>query len=51
MRGAGNDLVRIDEGNGVFTNSIPTTIVGERRNDDLVGGSGAETLRGGPGTT
>jgi Ca2+-binding RTX toxin-like protein len=47
--GAGDDLVRIDESNGVFTDSIPTTIDGGDGNDALVGGSGAETLLGGEG--
>jgi hypothetical protein len=46
----GDDVVRIDESNGVFTDTIPTTILGGHGNDNLVGGSGAETLRGGPGT-
>jgi Ca2+-binding RTX toxin-like protein len=46
---AGNDLVRIDDGNGAFTNSIPTTIAGEDGNDFLLGGAGAETLVGGAG--
>jgi hypothetical protein len=45
----GDDLVRIDEGNGVFTDSIPTTIDGGAGDDLLVGGTGAVTLRGGPG--
>jgi Ca2+-binding RTX toxin-like protein len=47
--GPGDDAVRIDESNGVFTDSIPTTIVGGEGNDTLIGGSGAETLIGGPG--
>ena len=47
---AGDDVVRIDESNGVFTDTIPTTILGGRGNDNLAGGSGTETLRGGPGT-
>ncbi len=47
--GAGDDLVRIDESNGVFTDSIPTTIDGGDGNDNLAGGSGAETLLGGDG--
>ncbi len=46
---AGDDHVRIDESNGVFTDSIPTTLAGEAGNDDLAGGSGAETMLGGPG--
>ena len=47
--GAGNDLVRIDDGNGAFTNSIPTTIAGDDGNDVLLGGAGAERLVGGAG--
>jgi hypothetical protein len=47
--GAGADLVRIDESNGVFTDTIPTTIDGGDGNDNLVGGSGAEILLGGSG--
>jgi Ca2+-binding RTX toxin-like protein len=46
---AGNDLVRIDDGNGAFTNSIPTTIAGDDGNDFLLGGTGAERLAGGAG--
>jgi Ca2+-binding RTX toxin-like protein len=46
---AGDDLVRIDETNGVFTDSTPTTIDGGGGNDTLLGGSGAETLVGGDG--
>jgi len=47
--GAGDDLVRVDERNGVFTDAIPTTIDGGDGNDTLAGGSGAETLLGGNG--
>ena len=47
--GAGDDLVRIDDSNGAFTDSIPTTIDGGDGNDTLIGGSGAETLIGGDG--
>jgi Ca2+-binding RTX toxin-like protein len=47
--GAGDDLVRIDESNGIFTDSIPTTLDGGPGNDTLSGGSGAETLIGGDG--
>ena len=42
----GDDLVRIDEGGGIFTDTIPTTIAGGAGNDRLLGGSGAQTLRG-----
>ena len=46
---AGDDLVRVDESNGVFTDTIPTRIDGGDGNDSLAGGSGAETLLGGDG--
>ena len=46
---AGNDLVRIDESNGLFADSIPTTIDGGNGNDTIVGGKGIETLLGGRG--
>ena len=42
----GNDLVRIDEANGVFTDQIATTLAGGRGNDTLAGGRGVETLLG-----
>ena len=45
----GDDSVRIDESNGVFTDKIPTRIDGGPGNDNLAGGSGAETLLGGSG--
>jgi hypothetical protein len=47
--GPGDDLVRIDESNGVFTDSLPTTIDGRLGDDRLAGGRGSETLLGGPG--
>ena len=46
--GDGDDLVRIDESNGVFSD-IPTTIDGGAGADSLAGGSGAELLLGGDG--
>ena len=45
----GDDFVRIDEANGVFTDSIPTALDGGNGNDNLAGGSGAELLLGGFG--
>src|SRR5262249_20670082 len=47
--GAGDDVVRIDESNGVFNDTIPTLIAGGSGNDNLAGGSGAETFLGGSG--
>jgi Ca2+-binding RTX toxin-like protein len=47
--GNGDDSVRIDEGNGVFSDTIPTTINGGNGDDRLVGGAGAVTLNGGNG--
>ena len=46
---AGDDVVRIDERNGAFNTTVPTTIDGGAGNDVIAGGSGAETLRGGDG--
>ncbi len=47
--GPGNDLVRIDESNGVFNDKLPTILDGGPGDDNLAGGSGAETLIGGSG--
>jgi RTX calcium-binding nonapeptide repeat (4 copies) len=46
---SGNDAVRIDEGNGAFTDTIPTAIAGGVGNDTIAGGKGVETLLGGDG--
>src|SRR6266498_1554667 len=46
---AGGDLVRIDESNGSFTDTTPTTIDGGDGNDTIAGGKGNETLLGGRG--
>jgi predicted lipoprotein with Yx(FWY)xxD motif len=46
---AADDLIRIDENNGVFTDTTPTTIDGGTGSDTISGGSGAETLIGGDG--
>ena len=46
---AGDDLVRIDDANGIFTDTIPTTLDGEGGNDTLAGGFGAERLLGDDG--
>ncbi len=47
--GNGRDSVRVDDANGTFTDSIPTTIAGGNGDDSLEGGQGAETFRGGNG--
>jgi hypothetical protein len=47
--GDGNDVARIDDSNGSFTDTIPTTISGDNGDDTLTGGLGAETFRGGEG--
>src|SRR5262249_47033510 len=47
--GTGDDLVRIDDANGAFTNAIPTILDGGDGNDTLIGGAGAERFQGGAG--
>jgi Ca2+-binding RTX toxin-like protein len=46
---AGDDVIRMDESNGAFTDTIRTTLDGGRGEDQLSGGRGAETLLGGEG--
>jgi Ca2+-binding RTX toxin-like protein len=46
--GGGDDQVRIDQTNGLFTDD-PVTIDGGSGNDTLLGGDGADTLIGGSG--
>ena len=48
--GNGDDSLRIDESNGVFADTIPTTLDGGNGNDRLSGGSGAGTVLGGNGS-
>ena len=45
----GDDLVRVDDSNGAFTNTEETTLAGEDDDDDLRGGQGNEVLDGGRG--
>jgi RTX calcium-binding nonapeptide repeat (4 copies) len=44
------DSLRIDETNGVFADTIPTTLDGGNGNDRLAAGSGVETVLGGNGS-
>jgi Ca2+-binding RTX toxin-like protein len=47
--GNGNDTVRIDQVNGIFTTTKPTRIDGQNGDDTLLGGNGDETFVGGRG--
>jgi hypothetical protein len=46
---AGDDSIRIDDSNGAFTDTTPTTIDGGAGDDTIAGGKGVETLRGADG--
>jgi Ca2+-binding RTX toxin-like protein len=46
---SGDDLVRIDDVNGAFTDAIPTALAGGDGDDTLIGGGGAELMLGGYG--
>jgi Ca2+-binding RTX toxin-like protein len=48
--GGGNDLVRIDDSGGIFTDDVPTRIEGQGGRDTLRGGRGGERFLGGAGT-
>ena len=43
---AGDDFIRMDESNGAFTDTIPTTLDGGRGDDQISGGRGVELLLG-----
>jgi Ca2+-binding RTX toxin-like protein len=45
--GGGKDEIRVDDSNGVFTDTEITTLNGDAGQDLLIGGGGAETLNGG----
>ena len=45
--GGGKDEIRIDDSNGVFTDTEATTINGDAGPDLILGGGGGETLNGG----
>ena len=47
LAGGGEDSIRIDEANGVFTDTEQTTMDGQAGDDSLLGGSSAETFAGG----
>jgi Ca2+-binding RTX toxin-like protein len=47
--GGGDDVIRIDESNGVFTTEEHVTLMGGDGNDTLIGGIGDETFFGGTG--
>ncbi len=47
--GPGDDTVKVDETNGVFSDTEAVTFEGGAGNDTLLGGTGGETLTPGPG--
>lgn len=47
--GPGDDTVKVDETNGVFSDTEALTFEGGAGNDTLLGGTGGETLTPGPG--
>src|SRR5262249_44553510 len=47
--GGGDDVIRMDESNGAFTNEEHVTLIGGAGNDTLIGGIGDETFFGGDG--
>jgi Ca2+-binding RTX toxin-like protein len=49
LAGGGDDVVRVDDVNGVFTDTELATLDGGEGRDQLVGGGGPEVLAGGPG--
>lgn len=49
LAGNGDDTVRIDQTNGVFTTTKTTRIDGQNGDDTILGGSGNEVLLGGRG--
>src|SRR5262245_8133509 len=46
---AGDDVIRMDESNGAFTDTIPTPLDGGRGDDQISGGRGVELLVGADG--
>jgi Ca2+-binding RTX toxin-like protein len=47
--GNGNDVLRIDDARGVFTDTEKTTLKGDAGHDQIAGGAGAESISGGTG--
>ena len=47
--GNGDDTIRIDQANGVFTDTEPNRVAGQNGDDTFIGGSGNEVFFGGRG--